>query len=141
MFSEFRFREREHHCTIEGLAPEMGDVEAFVGIVVEGKRFVRNACIFVLRLIAEIVGVEVGDVPQLLGLVLVSINGFLVQVVLDGVCPKLVICACCMQSLQSLGPAAEVVIDFEVLSKLRELLELPQEWEVLAGILDGISNV
>lgn len=55
-----------------------------------------NACIFVLGLVAEVFSIEVGDVPQLLGLVLVGIDGFPVQIMLNGVGPKLVICTKCM---------------------------------------------
>ena len=120
MCSELFFGEGDHHGTVQGLAPELGNVEAFVGIIIKCKRFeswrvlvsdnlflgavtwrsflgrLTNACIFVLGLLAEVFGIEVGDFPQLLGLVLVGINGFSVQIMLNGVGPELVICAKCM---------------------------------------------
>ena len=49
-----------------------------------------------LGLLAEVFSIEVGDIPQLLRLVLVGIDGFSVQIMLNGVGPELVICAKCM---------------------------------------------
>lgn len=71
------------------------------------------------------VSVEVGDLPQLHRLVFVTVDGILVQNMLDGVRPDFVICTKCMQAFQCLGPASEVVVDFKLLPLFRELLKFP----------------
>lgn len=61
------------------------------------------------------VSIEVGDLPQLLGLVLETVYGILVQSMLDSVRSDFIICTKCMQAFQCLDPASEVIVDFELL--------------------------
>lgn len=50
-----------------------------------------DSCFFVFGLFREIVSVDMGDVAQLLGLILVELKCFFVQTMLDGVCSQLII--------------------------------------------------
>lgn len=82
-----------------------------------------NACVLLLGLVAEMVSVEVGDFPQLFRLVFVAVDCIFVQTMLDSVRPNFVICSKRMQAFQCLGPASEVVVDFELLPLFGQLLK------------------
>ena len=79
------------------------------------------------------------DISQLFRLVFVVVNSVLVQVMLDGIRSNFFIFTKCMQAFQCRSPASKMVVDFELLSKLRELLELPQEWKIFARVLSTVS--
>lgn len=81
-----------------------------------------------------------GDVVQLLRLVLVDVDGVLVQNVFDGIRPQFVVGIEFVKMAQSLGPASQVVINLELASGVGKLLELTQEREIFARILDTKSG-
>lgn len=71
----------------------------------------------------EVVGIGVGDIVQLLRLILVEIDGILVENVLDCVCPQLVVSIERMKMFDGLGVPSQVIVDFEMTSGFRRLLK------------------
>ena len=74
-------------------------------------------------------------VAELLGLVLVEVDGILVQDMLDCVCPDFVMSVESMQMLESLGCPPQIVVDLEMATKFRKLLQLAQEGQIFTRIL------
>ena len=96
---------------------------------VRGGCWVRtDACFLVLGPVEEVVGVEVGHLAQLLSLVLVEVDGVLVEDVLDCVGAEFIVGVQSVQMLDRLGCPAQVVVDLEVAAKFGLLLQLAQEW-------------
>lgn len=79
-------------------------------------------------------------VTQLLRLILKQVDCFFIQLMLYDINAYLVICVESVEMLQSLGPAAKIVVYFETASIFRKLLEFPQEWEVFSGVLREIRD-
>lgn len=46
-----------------------------------------------------------------------------------------------MEMLQSLGPAAEIIVNFETTSIVGKLLKFPQEWKVFSRVLHEIRDL
>ena len=76
-----------------------------------------------------------GYVSQLLWLVSIDIQSFFVQGVSDGVCAELIVCIKRMEMLQGFSEAPQVIVDLEVLSKFRSLLQFAEEGQIFTRIL------
>lgn len=88
----------------------------------QGKGKPTDACFLVLGFVVEVIGISIGDIVQLLRLVLIEIDGILVQDMLDCVFSKLVVGVEHMEMLDSLAMPSKVVVDFEMASGFRGLL-------------------
>ncbi len=60
---------------------------------------------------------------------------------LDNVSPDLLVGIESIEMIQSLGEASEMVVNFKLTSKFRQLLQFPQEWQILARVLDFVNAV
>ena len=97
-----------------------------------------DACILVLGFLEKVVCVKVGNVAELFGLVLVDVDGVLIQHVLNDVLAELIVLAQSVKMAKGLCPSSQVVVDLEVLSELGKLLKLSQEREVFPRVLDFV---
>lgn len=79
-------------------------------------------------------------VTQLLWLIFEQVNRFFVQLMFYDIGAYLVIGVQSVEMLQSLGPAAKIVVNFKTASIVGKLLEFPQEWEVFSGVLHEIRD-
>lgn len=87
------------------------------------------------------VGIDMCHITQLLRLIFEQVNRFFVQLMLYDIGTHLVIGIESMEMLQSLGPAAKIVVNFETASILRKLLKFAQEWEVFSRVLHEIRDL
>lgn len=88
-----------------------------------------------LRLALEIVGIEMCDFPPLLRLVFVNFESLLVQDVSGYVGPDLLVSSESIQMLQSLAKSREMVINLELATGFRVLLQFPEERKIFSRIL------
>lgn len=79
-------------------------------------------CFLVVGLVVEVIGVELGHVTELLRLILVQLNCFLVQGMFDCVEPELIVLVERMQVLQCFCKTTQVIVNLEAPSELRQLL-------------------
>lgn len=95
-----------------------------------------NCGVLVFGLILKIVCIKLSDFSLLLALVLVKFERLLIQDMLDDICPDLIMGIESIQMIQSLGEAGEMVVNFKLTSKFRQLLQFTQEWKIFTRILD-----
>lgn len=121
----------------------MGELVGFVGRFVQAERFVGYSYhtlnvkdyftlqrgseltyrrFLVVGLLVQIIGVQLGHLPELLRLILVQFQGLPVKRMLDGILLELVVRTERVEMLQRLREPAEVVIDLEASAQLRQLL-------------------
>lgn len=124
----------------------MGKLVGFVGRFVEAERFVGCSYniysqyyftlqrrskhlqkltyrrFLVVGLLVQVIGVQLGHLPELLWLILVQFQGLPVERMLDGILLELVVRTEGVEMLQRFGEPAEVVIDLEASAQLRQLL-------------------
>lgn len=94
-----------------------------------------NCGILVLRVVLEVVCVNLSDLPKLFRLILVNVECLLVQTMPGHVSPSLLVNIQGKQMFQSLVEPSKMIVNLELTPGLRQLLQLPEEWKVLSGIL------
>ena len=94
-----------------------------------------NCGILVLRVVLEVVCINLSDLPKLFRLILVDVECLLVQTMPGHVSPSLLVGTQDKQMFQSLVEPSKMIVNLELTPDLRQLLQLPEEWKVLSGIL------
>jgi len=76
------------------------------------------------------------DIPEILGLVFVELDGLFVQGVFHSILLQLIIFVKSMQMFQCFGKPAQEVVNRKTTAELGQALQVSEEWKILSWILE-----